>query len=95
MVDGGGLDWSKWRVAVVDITYRDDRHEYLKIETLRITKDAPFQTIEVLAFAADARKYAFHVLLVPLQGTPFEYPPDGNSEPHTGILLLETLTATV
>jgi len=95
MVDGGGLDWAKWRVAVVDLTYRDDKHDYLKIETLRITKDSQFQTLEVLGFAADARKYAFHALLVPLQGTPVEYPPDGGTETRTGILLLETLTAAV
>ena len=95
MVDGGGLDWAKCRVAVVDLTYRDDKHDYLKIETLRITKDTQFQTLEVLAFAADARKYDFHALLVPLQGTPVEYPPEGRTESRTGILLLETLTAAV
>lgn len=94
MVDGGGLDWTRWRVAMVDVLYRDDRHEYLRQETLRLTKDAPFQSVEILAFAPDAREYRFRATIVPLDGSaPMEAPPDGGMEKKTGVLLLESLLA--
>ena len=92
MVDGGGLDWEKWRVAIVDVTYRDDAHGYLKIETLRLNKDTSFQTVEVMAFKPDAREYEFHATIVPVAaGTPVEVPADGVPQKKTGVLLLETL----
>lgn len=91
-VDGGGLDWTQWRVVLVDLVYRDDAHEYLRQESLRITKEAPYQTLEVLAFAPSAREYEYHATLVPLGGgEPVEVPPPGELRRKTGVLLLETL----
>ena len=91
-VDGGGLDWTKWRVAVIELTYRDDPHDYLKIEEVRLTKEAPLQTVEVLAFAPDAREYAYRATLVPLgAGSPVEIPSDGTTHKKSGMLLVESL----
>jgi hypothetical protein len=91
-VDGGGLDWSKWRVAMVDLIYRDARHDYLRQGTLRLTKESQFQSTEILGFAPDAREYEFHATLVPLGGAdPIEVPPAGAMQKKTGMLLLETL----
>ena len=93
MIDGGGLDWLKWRLAVVEVTYRDDQHEYLKIEEVPITRDKSFISTDVMAFASDARKYSFRATLVPLNGgSPLIVPPpDDPPQEKTGILLLETL----
>jgi hypothetical protein len=91
MLDAGGLDWTKFRLAHIEITYRDDRHEFLKIDSLRLTKDAPFQNVETLAFAPDARQYEFRATLVPLNGDPLEIPAGGGTQKKTGILLVETL----
>lgn len=95
MIDGGGLDWTKWRMAHVEITYEDKAHSYLKIEPVRITEESQFQIVEVMAFAPDARQYGFHATLVPLGGgEPIEVPSEpGQTEKKTGILLLETLVA--
>lgn len=92
MVDAGGLDWTKWRVAMVDVTYRDDRHTYIKQETLRLTKDAPFLSTQVLGFSPEAREYQFKATIVPLNGgSPIEIPAGGGAEKKSGVLLLETL----
>lgn len=93
-VDGGGLDWTKWRIAHVDITYRDDRHRYLKSENLHIDKANPFASVTVLAYAPDAREYEFHALLAPVAaGSPIEIPAGGTTQKKTGVLLLESLVA--
>jgi hypothetical protein len=64
----------------------------LKIDEIRLTKDAPFQSVEVMAFAPDARQYEYHVTLAPLAAGPqVEFPPSGLTEKKTGILLLESL----
>jgi hypothetical protein len=93
MIDGGGLDWTKWRLAVVEVTYRDPKHDYLKIDEIRITDQSRFQTVEALAFAPDARQYEYRAMLVPLgEGEPVEVPPPGaDTVKKTGMLLLETL----
>lgn len=92
MVDGGGLDWTRWRVAVIDLTYRDDDHQYLHQDTLRLTRDGNFLQSEVLAFAPDAREYEFHAVIAPLgDGEPVEVPPDGGTRKAKGVLLLERL----
>jgi hypothetical protein len=90
-VDGEGLDWGKWRVAIVDLTYRDDRHGYIRTETLRINKNKPFDTLPVMAYSPEAREYQFRATLVPLEGPPVEVPADGGTVKKSGVLLLETL----
>jgi hypothetical protein len=93
LVDGEGLDWTRFRVALVEITYRDEAHGYEKIQELRVTKDQAFQTLEVLGFKPDARAYSYRATLVPRDGgDPIEVPPAGGAAPtRTGALLLETL----
>jgi hypothetical protein len=91
IVDGGGLDWTKWRLANVEITYRDDKHEYLRTESLLLDKDNRLQKVEVMAFAPDAREYAFHATLIPANGNEVEIPPSGVPQKKTGILSLQTL----
>jgi len=94
MVDGGGLDWTKWRVAHVDVTYKDADHDYERSETVHLTKDGPIGTIPIQGFRADAREYEFHVLLSPLNGgSPLEIPGPGKTAKKTGVLLLETVVA--
>lgn len=92
MVDGGGLDWTKWRVAVVEVTYRDDPHQYVKIEELRLTEKEPFQSVEILAFSPEARSYTYRATLVPRDGSePLLAPPNDTTLTHTGALFLESL----
>lgn len=92
MIDGGGLDWTKWRLVVVEVTYRDKPHEYLMMEEVPVTREKSFQSVEIMAFAPDARKYAFRATLVPLNGgDPVVFPPDAPFQEKIGILLLETL----
>jgi hypothetical protein len=94
MLDGEGFDWNKWRSANLEITYKDDGHQYLKVSDVRLTKDQQFQTVEVLAFAPDARTYFYRATLVPRDGgEPVTIPPpEAPPASKTGVLLLETLT---
>jgi hypothetical protein len=92
MVDGEGLDWTKWRVANIEITYRDGAHEYVLIEELRLNQQTPFKTVEILGFSPEARAYDYRVMFVPKDGGEVvEVPPDGGSLTKAGVLLLETL----
>jgi hypothetical protein len=94
MVDGGGLDWTKWRVAHVDVSYKDDGHDYERSETVHLTKDNPIGTVQAQGFRADAREYEFHAVLSPLNGGPtLEIPGPGKTAKKTGVLLLETVVA--
>jgi len=92
MLDGEGVDWTKWRSANLEITYEDKKHGFLKVTDVRITKDQSFQTVEVLAFAPDARSYLYRATLVPRDGSePKQVPADGSQGTKTGVMLLETL----
>lgn len=92
MADGSGLDWERWRVALVELTYRDEGHDYLRQESVRLTKENPSGTMEVLAYAPTARQFEYHVTFAPRDGSdPIELPAPGQSAPHTGVLWLETL----
>ncbi len=92
-IEGGGLDWTKWRLAVVEVTYEDKKNEYIKIEEVSITKEEPRKTIEVFGYTPQAREYQFRATLVPVNGAgePVEVPADGTTLKKTGMLLLETL----
>jgi len=92
MLDGEGVDWTKWRSANLEITYQDKKHGFLRVTDVRITKDQAFQTVEVLAFAPDARSYLYRATLVPRDGSdPTQIPPDGSQGTKTGVMLLESL----
>jgi hypothetical protein len=92
MVDGERLDWARWHSANVTLTYRDDAHQYVKIEDLRLKKEDPFKSVEVWGFSPEAREYGYQVVLVPLDGSaPREVPPGGGTARRKGVLLLHTL----
>jgi hypothetical protein len=91
VVDGGGLDWTKWRVASVEVSYADAAHAYLKQDTLRLTKDNPLVAVEVLAFSPSAREYEYRATLVPYGGQPVQVPATGGTTKATGMLFLETI----
>ncbi|HXT33261.1 MAG TPA: hypothetical protein VN716_28370 [Vicinamibacterales bacterium] len=94
MVDGGGLDWTKWRVAHVDVTYKDDTHGYEKTDTLHLDKANPVGTLPIQGFRPDAREYEFHAVLSPIGGgAPLEIPGPGTTAKKSGVLLLETVVA--
>lgn len=92
-IDAGGLDWSRWRVAIVEVTYRDERHNFvLESDPIRLTENEPMKAVAVLAFDNQKRDFAFRATLVPKDGSdPVQIPPDGSSASHRGTLLLETL----
>jgi hypothetical protein len=94
-VDGGGVDWTKWRVVIVELTYRDDAHGYVKIDdAIRVTQADNLKSMEVQAFAPDARSYEYRVKFVPKDPSlgVLEFPAGGGAATGTGLLLLETLT---
>jgi hypothetical protein len=93
MLDGEGVPWDKWRTVYVTITYRDEPHQYEKVDELRLTKDEPMKTVEMLAFSPRARAYDYVTTFVPRNGSddPVQVPEDGVPVTRSGPLLLETL----
>lgn len=92
-VDGGGLDWTRWRVAIVEIAYRDPEHAFVQtFDPIRLNAQEDFKTVDVLAFAPDRRSFEYRATLVPKDGSdPVQVPADGSAATHRGMLLLETL----
>jgi hypothetical protein len=92
-LDAEGLPWDTWRTVYVTITYRDDPHGYEKVDELRLTKDEPMKTVEMLAFSPRARAYDYVTTFVPRNGAeePLQVPADGVPATRSGPLLLETL----
>jgi hypothetical protein len=88
-VDGGGLDWSRWRRVVAEITYTDSDHDYQLTRELLLDADSVFDKLEVEAFSPGARAYDFKVTMVPRDIASQE--PLIVSGQQAGIMLLETL----
>lgn len=92
-VDGEGIDWNRWRSAYVRLHYNDQAHGYDMVsEELKISREAPYQSVDVFAFSPTARAYGYSTTFVPRDGSdPVQVPPDGSEAQRTGVLLLETL----
>jgi len=94
-VDGGGIDWNAWRTVLVRVVYNDDDHKFTQINDLRLTKDQPITSVDVLAFAVTNRSYSYRATFVPLPAAnrqPVNVPAgDDQLQKSTGTLLLEML----
>jgi hypothetical protein len=89
-VDGGGLDWTKWRMANVRISYSDPEFHFFDTKsTGRINQANNFTTVPFQLFRPDRRSYSYTVTLAPVS------PQHGNlitkSGQLQGPLFLETL----
>jgi hypothetical protein len=94
--DGGGLDWDAWRAVFLQVGYEDKPRGFVKFHDVRVSKDQPVQTVDVLAFspAAAARHFNYHATFVPRNGAsdPVEVPPDPDGTlDHRGALILDAL----
>ena len=86
-MDGTGVDWTKYRTVIVEITYRDAAHGYLKTDEFRVVKEEPLKEMEVFAFSPDARTYSWRATAVPRDGSE----PKESEGTRRGILLLESV----
>ncbi|CAE7340480.1 unnamed protein product, partial [Symbiodinium pilosum] len=68
-IDGGGLDWTQWRLATVQITYHDPEFNFTDSKSAdRITRDSNFTTVPLELFHPSRRTYSYEVNLVPQPG---------------------------
>ncbi len=86
-MDGTGVDWVKYRAVIVEVTYKDQAHGYVKTDEFRVVKEDPLKEMEVFAFAADARSYSYRATAVPADGSD----PKESEGTRRGMLLLETV----
>lgn len=88
-VDGGGLDWNRWRRVVAEITYHDPENDYTKIEELFLVESESFVSMQALTFSPTAREYDYRVTLIPSSAEAGE--PVVATGRQAGVLLVETL----
>ena len=58
-VDGGMLDWTKWKVVYVNVQHNDLENKYLKEETIRITSEDFMKTFEIMAFSPGSNVFEY------------------------------------
>ena len=93
-IDGGGIDWEKWRTVLVHLEYTDNKHNFLQINDVSVTKEAPTTSVEIQAFSVGARAYAYRAVFVPRRtvNNPVVHVPGPETlATASGTLLLETL----
>ncbi|MEM6895365.1 MAG: hypothetical protein AAF554_16840 [Bacteroidota bacterium] len=49
-IDGGMLDWTKWKMVYVNVKYEDQANGYLKQATLRLDQTNIMQSFEIMSF---------------------------------------------
>ena len=58
-IDGTTLDWNKWQVVFVTVTYEEN--DYFVTKNIRLDKSTPLQNFEVLAFSAKGKPFKYAV----------------------------------
>lgn len=56
-IDGGDLDWTKWRIVYAKVRYEDKENKYEREEMVRISQDDFLQTFEILSFSPGSAVY--------------------------------------
>lgn len=68
-IDGGMLDWTKWKVVYINVQYNDKDNNYLKEETIRVSQDDFMKTFEIMAFQAGRAKFDYTLKFASSDGT--------------------------
>jgi hypothetical protein len=58
-IDGTTLDWSKWQVVFVTITYAEN--DYFERKNIRLDKNTPLQNFDVMAFSAQGKPFKYSI----------------------------------
>ena len=58
-VDGGMLDWTKWKVVYVNVQHNDIENKYVKEETIRISSEDFMKTFEIMAFKPGGNEFKY------------------------------------
>ncbi len=58
-IDGTTLDWNKWQVVFVTVTYEEN--DYFVTKNIRLDKSTPLQNFDVLAFSAKGKPFKYAV----------------------------------
>lgn len=59
MIDATTLDWSKWQVVFVSVSYEEN--EYLVRKNIRLDKSTPLQNFDVLSFSAQGKPFKYAI----------------------------------
>ncbi len=87
-IDGGLLDWTKWKMVYVNVKYADEANLYVKSEMLRFDQSTPMQSFRVLAFQPDANHYSYSLKFASNEGI-VDVP---ETSLDSGVLILEEPT---
>jgi hypothetical protein len=59
MIDGTTLDWNKWQVVFVTVSYEEN--DYFVKKNIRLDKNAALQNFDVLAFSAQGKPFKYAI----------------------------------
>lgn len=86
MVDAGLLDWTKWQVVYVDLTFEDDANKYHHSKTLRLTEGESLQNFSALAFDVKSNTFKYSLKMASKDGNLVE---QVNQTINGGVLLIK------
>jgi hypothetical protein len=58
-IDGGVMDWDKWQVVFVSVSYQEAENNYFIKKNIRIDEDNPLQSFDVMAFSAEGKPFKY------------------------------------
>jgi len=87
-IDAGMVDWDKWDIVYVSVSYKDDVNNYAKQSpTLRLDKNNFMQTFEVLAFESQAKPFKYSLRFAKAGGSIVSVE---EKEESSGLLLIQS-----
>ncbi|WP_378410051.1 hypothetical protein [Rhodocytophaga aerolata] len=58
-IDGGLLDWNKWQVVYVTVSYNEPDKNYFVRKNIRLDANSMMQSFEVMAFSAEGKPFTY------------------------------------
>jgi len=86
MIDAGMLDWTKWKVVYVNISFSDTQNNYHESKTFRMTEDSMMETFSALAFHSTTPTFTYTMKLASQDGNIIDVP---ENTVEGGVLIIE------
>lgn len=85
-IDGGMIDWTKWQVVFVTVSYSEPEKDYFIKKNIRLDANTLLQSFEVLSFSAKGQPFRYALQFAKAGGAPVKVEEQENT---TDLLILE------